>query len=1248
MNYKTLTITALSVALMMGCSLRKRSVETPPPSEQNIEKNFFFKGADTSQPKRFLFGAAPIESDANGEYMETYLAQDDLHVNVEFEITEKSLIGLEVNPSYPNNRKKWNKVLEIPITKHYYYEARRDEYGRETKDVIENDQRSHWSERPYIKLDLTGVKINVDRVTYSGFSVKTETLAVDGIEWNHADGFLGFNMNQEVSFSFGQSNSIIANIKKRFNLLAFDSNKNFQATPFHVDSAKFFNILHVVSRQIEEGHSRDKQVMKAAKWDFSKPLDVYLDNVPNKYVQLFKDAFNEWSRVLEKIGAVPAGQKAFNVRTDYPSKYPFDLRYPAVHWVDDKRISASSPLGIALNNADVETGQMLSANVIMYGGMLESLLNRYSSVGNSAASQLQLANSALFPDYKLMAFNFSDLLQENSGFIAQKLNQDIVTRLQETLQVMKQNGDDVQKETYDELYSQFQKFSTDTGFMNKVIKDMATMNLEATPNNQSLQEMDQYVENYVQQTPMHELFGFNFLKNESEKDLRALLLDQHAQDLKQKQNLWGNGSIIYHHDRTFAHVAPMWASAMERIESSSKREEAMRAVIKNVLLHELGHFLGLGHQFKGTIVPEAGTMPSQYTNDPKNLKDENSLLSRSLPKNGSTNYTSIMDYANGRVEVAIPESHVLVGAHDELVLRYIYNGEVTVFNKQEDKFEYIPLSQFNEQNRGYIPNEINGMKVSYFPACNDYDASLLKDPECNRWDMGTRPVDIVKSYTANIDDNISNILFNFTDSSERGAWDAEGRLWYTSLDTFSHLRTFYDRLRIKLNSTPIDPKNPNSVSMWERLRTDEDALFDFSKACKSKNNDSIRNTTLQQIMADKEVKELCLANLEVLETMKKYVSLPLIDYTRKDQERYMHGGYIAGEGSKFWGKYISGDWYALTNYPLKVISLYALSSSNPFMLWGPYLMSNVFYDYAGNRFLYRTLFPNEVTDIMSTTVNKNLSFATSSDNNLGAENKTLLGSSVLALSYFNSMMNYGPFAGNEISRLPENYVNILQDQTNFDFSIAAIIIKAVDPTSTTGDPNLYKKFTVEVFDFGSHRTSKLQDFYILPNARIIARNNNMFLYPLTKIRFFSDKEAYVISYKIGYDEQREDDPLLDKSVKTHLTNLHTRIVNDCIIGANDSGLSSYFSGGEDSNFAGFEILPGISTEQNNTKKYRFEESIEEEFQKYEAYAKQKNAALNTTMTYKCNEAVRGVGLISSVAALLNGYWLGVTNNYVER
>ena len=150
--------------------------------KQNIEKSFFID--PKGKPKTFLCGwASESEVGSIASIAVTHNAPIATHCNIEFEITENALVGKRINPSFPNDSKRWSQIVSIPISKHYYYEKAKDENGRDRNVFIENDSRSHWSARPFMKLELSQMKIHDWAYSIPG-SGESQILSVEDIEWD--------------------------------------------------------------------------------------------------------------------------------------------------------------------------------------------------------------------------------------------------------------------------------------------------------------------------------------------------------------------------------------------------------------------------------------------------------------------------------------------------------------------------------------------------------------------------------------------------------------------------------------------------------------------------------------------------------------------------------------------------------------------------------------------------------------------------------------------------------------------------------------------------------------------------------------------------------------------------------------------------------------------------------------------------------------------------------------------------------
>ena len=1217
-----LAVTACSpTSLKNMLSFEKRPTEKPAFNEQNISKSFFVEA--NGKPKSFMCGWAAEA--VNGDVAEgwiTYLGHESMHCNVQFEITENYLIGRMINPSFPNDPSKWTAAVKIPISQHYYYEKRRDEYGRETNTYIENSGRSHWSARPMMKLNLAGLSIEnwayaigVDRGART-----PSVISVSEVEWAQKPSFLGFT-TQVTSTHYGSS--VQANF--RFNFLQFEHDKNFKKIPYSQTNAKHFNILHIMGRTYDSP-SVDNNELWVARWDLSKTTDLYLDNIPQKYYKIIEDSVEAWNATLQKIGASPKGVKAFR---PIPSKmkHPFDLRYPAIHWVEDKRISASSPLGIGQAHADVLNGKIMYGLVVLWGGMLDEYIRSYTpsaSLANGQSLSQYPFSDSYEPIPKALALpaKISEMsaLQNLSKYKPDDVSAGIIrtglSRVEEIGKLLNSPSasSSLSEEQKKSLAEEQQRISSQMENLQKAPGVLAEM---AAVAGDYSDKMRRDTEETFSVNNLFEALGLaKFQPKVESEQAKQDRGEQTLSDLKEAKTLGREFSMkakmrfsntFLDEDRTIHEMVEGLASSPEF--TVRNHDDILNSVITGLTLHEIGHFLNLGHQFKGNIVPESGTVPSKYVKELKAL---------ATPERGFLNYTTVMDYRSGRVEATTPVGTMKPGPHDELVLRYIYNGEYTTYDKEKDEFKFFKVG-----NDGVIPNTTEGKyNTGYFPACNDLEATYSADPFCNRWDAGTTAQDIVESYFQVVRDNLTSSLYAFSDAKGKNAQKVEANLWYRSLSNFSRVRLFYEEMRRYMRSAP------HLAKLFNKLRKDEDSLHEFSKACEKENIADIDSPILKEMMQDQKLRDLCLANIKVLAEFKTLISLPDADYPLIDfKNRYIQGGYMGGETVWDIGKFF-GTWYQMANYPIKAAALYTLTTAKPYIVWGG-LYPNPFYDHEEDRYLYMMLFPREYTQIIADTVKYNLRFGDSSESAT-----TTIGRSVLSLSWMIPMQKR---MSNDFGRFPDNFVNMLTIQTKFDLGYMYILISGVDPEGEdAAHPRNFKRFTGSAFEPRANKSFNLTDVYILPQGRILSRANNAFLFPISNLRFFSEKEAFVVALKADFDIPAGD-RLNEDSVKQSLTDTYDQIISRCIIGRNGAGLSGFFEIGKPE-FSGFYIPPMIHQDSPKAEKMdTFLKSIDTEFGKFEKYAAAKDPGRSMTST--CNEAMRGVSQVLSTSALLSGTWI---------
>jgi hypothetical protein len=185
-----------------ACDLVRPATEYPSPTEEMVQKSFFFE-ADGVTPRTFLCGWASVTEAGNySRYFNAHntMGLDAFACNVQFEIQEKVLIAKKINPSFPDPKDhQWETIAQIPIRSHYYYEKRQDSRGRETNEYVRNAERSHWSARTHMSLDLSRTRgvFSSSRSPIINMDI-WEQLDVTDVEWDRGAGFLGYTLTRSA------------------------------------------------------------------------------------------------------------------------------------------------------------------------------------------------------------------------------------------------------------------------------------------------------------------------------------------------------------------------------------------------------------------------------------------------------------------------------------------------------------------------------------------------------------------------------------------------------------------------------------------------------------------------------------------------------------------------------------------------------------------------------------------------------------------------------------------------------------------------------------------------------------------------------------------------------------------------------------------------------------------------------------------------------------------------------------------
>lgn len=1245
---KFVLISGAAMLVSAACTVRTPGTETPPPvdatDDNAVAKTFFEKpetvtknGKTVTVMKRrtFICGWATLSESSER------MSKDLLHAtvsssncNVEFEVKKNAVVGRLVNPSFPDpdgtrpeNRARWREVITIPLEgEHYYYERAKDQYGRDTNEMIKNSARSHYSARPMIDLAFDRITINDWGMGLFESSRTGQLSSIDGIEWDKANGFLGFTASvQDPDWGAAMGARV------RFNFKAIEANPGFVPTPYDPRNANFLNVVRLIGERPNGGL---EQAWKAVKWDLSKTHDIYLYGFPETYVPVVRDVIDDWNATLAAIDPNKNDPKKRRPKTlnlnMKPMKYPFDLRYPMLVWVDDQQISGQSPLGIGKNIADVRTGEAVWGQATLWGGRLETFV-KHSLVGPSvgpstggtsggtdglsAKGKAQSYAPLMFPT----AFNprplhsFADALTNGASPAAMRFNPIAAQRLfsdrakglmkhrLETLRVQKlKQGQQLTANEIALAENQAQEHAeTMYTRMAKSLQDqMAEMRAKSVPTNlKSPGSLYGFLP-----PPSKSAWEKTFGADESGVGLQGKIAHMHERAKAQSERAAQNG--VYDLDRRLIDVGPSLVSALAALKNSGTSYElGLRNAIKSLITHEVGHVLGLGHQFKENILPAPGSVPSKY------LRSLEAQVADNM-----TNSTSVMGYRHGEAEVLTPYELIKPGFQDELTLRYLYNQEYPTFRRGSDdedfSFVKIPPS-------GLIPDanpDKPENRTSYFPQCNDSQASFMADPYCNRDDRGYDAQTIVKGYFDDLNRNKISLLHAFSDAPQLAPDYAEGWLWETVGMRMRRIRIFYDFMRQEYET-----------QLLPVLKSKRD-LDGFSRVCTGE----IQGSELLEGIFKKnpELKELCKVNRYAVIELAKFVATPGPNRTRMDWNGAVSSGSLTGGDGQMHEPHMFGSYRSLSVLPYKYTALDTLTTAYPLASpWEHWMFPVPRFTGDDGLFSYSTFYSREFTAATAAVIERDLQVDSK-------EHRPSLDLPVLALGHFLNQQADSKDALRTDGESRE-IIESVRNQSQFRVTMKAVLVEL----QSVGEVTRAKQLVGSLYDPDSGKTTGTEGVYLLKNGQLLVRpRDKNFVFPISKQpTFIDDRWILYWAYHVEYDRPHYD-LLANSGIKNKLATIHKTALDSCIDGKSH-GLESYFAGNIQP-FKGFLVMDGVGADP--AKQRRFIESIAENFAEYEAATKAAGGA--GLAPQRCERALDTIGVVVSTASLMTGYWLPDTND----
>lgn len=601
-------------------------------------------------------------------------------------------------------------------------------------------------------------------------------------------------------------------------------------------------------------------------------------------------------------------------------------------------------------------------------------------------------------------------------------------------------------------------------------------------------------------------------------------------------------------------------------------ELAKRKLIKEILSHEIGHFVGLGHNFMSHILPiNKEDYPSKVY---KELEDRaHGVEGIHVPE---TNSTAIMGYPSMKMVLNARLEDLKPGVQDVQNLTYIYSNMYPEL--ENDEFVYKPIGM-----NGIIPES-----SAYFPQCGDYQASFGMSPYCSRWSEGYNASTIVNNSITNLVERVQALDRASSDIAGANIWRQESNLWYRSLFALTRVRKFYDYMRYQYKdvfSEALDLASKENNSNY---------LLSFGDSCSPTGvrEEKVSDFWESNFIKYPELRELCEVNRNALSQItKQIIGADSLEHTERQNDFYQ----LAVSRSNGLYDFSTGSFSELSWYPVQFSALLTMMSSRPYQFSRGYLFPIWQYSDHESFFEYKYLYPKQFANLISENSSNNIGLDINSDD-LTLEDIRVR-KLILAMGAFNFQW------GNDNLQVNNEYSENIEDLIGFNsISLGFLVMEKIEDLNK---PNRVVQFDTDFYRFGSRNPVSVTTTYLLETGQALAKKDeSTFIIPLSKVIWVNDSIAISLGL---YTNKRDNslNELKDFSVASRLTTNVHNFVNQCIGNGERLGLSHFFTASSISNveddsdskfFDGFAVKPNIAREV--TLQNEFFESIETAYDKF--------------------------------------------------
>ena len=771
-NLKTYFSFTLSFLLLISCAKKPEFDTVYKAPEQTLRSN------DYDTDSKYIFHATNLQGKRDvGHKIMPFGKSEGRVVKLRFE-KEGLVVYME-----EQDEKFKRKINETPIFTipgdYKAYRCALNSLG-ECTNREEEDTEMKWDKRPYFTPSFGNINMasNFDPVEFAVQDPCLRPLKSKVIHTEIKKGLLNFEIEREFAVTKSLRclrEFIPKNLRENLNNLSFKFrffyslvrmkdviDPNFEKRFYPKEDQRVFGFFVSEKKKLDDDFLKTVKTSYMNKWSSNK----------KKLVYYLSDSFNEKKRdgslkyKVEKkatYDSVAAINKTFD-----EIKMPFrievrepkgikagDLRYNMINLVTDPQKHSTLGYGPSIKNP--ETGEIIHGLINMYYGTFRTM------VPSIYRHMVEVSTKVLRPE-----------------IFASKAKK-VKRRLPATEKGPKLSPKEMIKKTWQnnlrgsdiEVKNFVKSFKVRSINFDKNIDPVLKNDLDFW-NSKSLQD---------------------FPKNEKVVDKRKVILDSLTKNNAYPVEYFsikfnGKGLIpgiekidgIRNEDGTLK----TWQE-LEKLENQKKLKD-VRSKIRNLILpyawrrtfiHEMGHNLGLRHNFKGSY-------------DRANFGDK---MKGEEVKTGNS-FSSIMDYGHSQLntlpDFGVYDKAALNMAYNKKIRMYRYTRKPNRFSEGVKEYKNLDLKKGNRLGSYKTKDKESGktFKIDRFGFCTDHHVGT--DPSCNRFDEGGSYVEIVEHYIEKY--NSEFLVINFRNG--RNSFNI-GKLpayfWHRNRE-FSKIREIYEAL----------------------------------------------------------------------------------------------------------------------------------------------------------------------------------------------------------------------------------------------------------------------------------------------------------------------------------------------------------------------------------------------------------------------------------------------------------------------